>query len=71
MNLLLKEKRQSRYGALKTLEYALQGPEGVENCNKFVDILGLRILFPMFMHTPKKKKNKSYTPEEHEGLWLE
>ncbi|XP_028968634.1 beta-catenin-like protein 1 [Galendromus occidentalis] len=66
MNLLLKEKRQSRYGALKTLEYALQGPEGVENCNKFVDILGLRILFPMFMYTPKKKKNKSYTPEEHE-----
>ncbi|OQR69458.1 beta-catenin protein 1-like [Tropilaelaps mercedesae] len=66
MNLLLKEKRQSRCGALKTLEYALQGPEGTENCNKFVDILGLRVLFPLLMHTPKKKKNRSYTPEEHE-----
>ncbi|XP_022658966.1 beta-catenin-like protein 1 isoform X2 [Varroa jacobsoni] len=66
MNLLLKEKRQSRCGALKTLEYALQGPEGTENCNKFVDILGLRVLFPLLMHTPKKKKSRSYTPEEHE-----
>ena len=37
----------SRNGALKVLDYALIGPEGKDCCNKFVEILGLRTIFPL------------------------
>ena len=40
MNLMLREKKTSRNGALKVLNHALSGPEGKDNCIKFVDILG-------------------------------
>jgi beta-catenin-like protein 1 len=40
MNLMLREKKASRNGALKVLDYALVGAEGVDCCQKFVDILG-------------------------------
>ena len=46
----------SRNGALKVLNHALIGPEGKDNCHKFIDILGLRTIFPLFMKTPKKTK---------------
>ena len=39
----------SRPSALKVLAYAMTGEEGGENCSKFVEILGLRSLFPLFM----------------------
>ena len=45
----------------------MSGPEGKDNCNKFVDILGLRTIFPLFMKTPKKNRKKVITVEEHEG----
>lgn len=48
-----REKRQSRNSAIKVLDYAMTGPEGAELCQKFVDILGLRTVFPIFMKTPK------------------
>ncbi len=66
MNLMLREKKLSRNGALKVLDHALTGPEGRDNCNKFVDILGLRTIFPLFMKTPKKSKRKGVSMEEHE-----
>lgn len=50
------------------LNYALIGPDGKDNCNKFVDILGLRTIFPLFMKTPKKNRKKVLTAEEHEGI---
>ncbi|XP_067934543.1 beta-catenin-like protein 1 [Watersipora subatra] len=56
MNLLLREKRQSRNSAIKVLDYAMTGTEGAELCHKFVDILGLRTIFPIFMKTPKVNK---------------
>ena len=56
MNLMLREKKVSRGPALKVLSYAMNGPEGKDNCNKFVDILGLRTVFPLFMKTPKSCK---------------
>ena len=34
----------------------MTGPEGADNSIKFVDVLGLRSLFPLFMKTPKKTK---------------
>jgi len=66
MNLMLREKKKSRSGALKVLSHALTGPEGSENCIKFVDILGLRTLFPLFMKTPKRSKRGGVSAEEHE-----
>jgi len=56
----------SRESALKVLDYAVQGPEGKENCEKFIEILGLRTIFPLFMKTPSKTKRKGHTAEMHE-----
>lgn len=64
MNLMLREKKMSRGPALKVLSYAMNGPEGKDNCNKFVDILGLRTVYPLFMKTPKSCK-KSGGEDQH------
>ncbi|XP_063977650.1 beta-catenin-like protein 1 [Diachasmimorpha longicaudata] len=66
MNLMLREKKMSRNGSLKVLDHAMNGPEGKDNCMKFVDILGLRTIFPLFMKTPTKNRKKVFTAEEHE-----
>ncbi|XP_039296273.1 beta-catenin-like protein 1 [Nilaparvata lugens] len=66
MNLMLREKKLSRNGSLKVLNHAMSGPDGKENCNKFVDILGLRTIFPLFMKTPKKNRRRVLSTEEHE-----
>ncbi|CRK91872.1 CLUMA_CG005493, isoform A [Clunio marinus] len=66
MNLMLREKKLSRNGALKVLDYACAGSDGKENCLKFVDILGLRTIFPLFMKTPKKNKQRLLSSEEFE-----
>ncbi|GLG92811.1 Beta-catenin-like protein 1 [Gryllus bimaculatus] len=60
------EKKLSRNGSLKVLDHAMSGPDGKENCNKFVDILGLRTIFPLFMKTPKKNRKRILTTQEHE-----
>lgn len=39
----------SRYGALKVLNYTMSNAEGATSCNSFVEIYGLRCLFPNFM----------------------
>jgi len=66
MNLMLREKKLSRAGALKVLDHSMMGPEGQDNCHKFVDILGLRTVFPLFMKTPKKMKKVGISEKEHE-----
>ncbi|ETN67797.1 nuclear protein NAP [Anopheles darlingi] len=66
MNLMLREKKLSRNGSLKVLDHAMSGPDGRDNCNKFVDILGLRTIFPLFMKTPKRNKNRLLGTDEHE-----
>jgi beta-catenin-like protein 1 len=66
MNLMIREKKQSRSSSLKVLNHAVSGPEGATNANKLVDILGLRTLFPLFMRTPKKNKRKGLSVREHE-----
>ncbi|VDO36362.1 unnamed protein product [Onchocerca flexuosa] len=66
MNLMLRERKQSRESALKVLDYATNGAEGKSNCVKFIDILGLRTIFPLFMRTPSKQRRKDSTPDEHE-----
>lgn len=66
MNLMLREKKLSRNGSLKVLDHAMSGPAGRNNCNKFVDILGLRTIFPLFMKTPKRNKKRLLSTDEHE-----
>lgn len=66
MNLMLREKKLSRNGSLKVLDHALSGSYGRDNCNKFVDILGLRTIFPLFMKTPKRNKKRLLSTDEHE-----
>ncbi|XP_029467682.1 beta-catenin-like protein 1 [Rhinatrema bivittatum] len=66
MNLMLREKKMSRSSALKVLDHAMIGPEGADNCHKFVDILGLRTIFPLFMKSPKKIKKIGISEKEHE-----
>jgi len=57
----------SRTSALKVLDHGMIGPEGADNCHKFVDILGLRTIFPLFMKTPKRMKKVGVSEKEHEG----
>lgn len=66
MNLMLREKKISRNSALKVLDHAMSGADGASNCLKFVDILGLRTLFPLFMKPPKKNKKIGSTVKDHE-----
>lgn len=67
MNLMLREKKLSRNGALRVLDHALTGSEGADCANKFVDILGLRTIFPLFIKTPSKHGKRGLTKQEHEG----
>ena len=66
MILMLKEKKMSRRSALKVLNHAVCGHEGVENCVKFIEVYGLRSLFPAFMKPPKKSKKADTSEFEHE-----
>merc|ERR1719320_1581772 len=63
---MLREKKISRNSALKVMDYAMQGAEGASNCAKFVEIYGLRTLFPLFMRPPKKNKKIGSTVKDHE-----
>ncbi|ESN93775.1 hypothetical protein HELRODRAFT_186075 [Helobdella robusta] len=69
MNLLLREKKKlCRTSAIKVLNHSMVGSEGVDNCNKFIDILGLRTIFPLFMkppHVHKKAGPNKQELEEH------
>lgn len=66
MILMLREKKMSRTSALKVLAYAMTGEEGGDNCSKFVEILGLRSVFPLFMRPPKRNKKTGNSKEESE-----
>lgn len=48
MNLMLREKKMSRQSALKVLNYAMTGKDCKANCDKFVDILGKKIIYLNF-----------------------
>ena len=68
--LLFREKKMSRMSAIRVLDYAMLGAEGTDNCQKFVDILGLRSIYPLFMKTPiKKSKKAKVSSNEIEGAF--
>lgn len=68
--ILIRERRASRIGAIRTLDFAMTGTEGKENCQELVNILGLRALFPLFMKPPKGNKKSGETRAENEGSIL-
>lgn len=76
MILMLREKKLSRRSSLKVLDYAMQGAEGAENCSKFIEFLGLRSLFPLFMKPLKSNKKVGSSEDEVEEhtcsivMWL-
>ena len=57
----------SRTNAIKVLNHAISGVHGVDNCQKFVDILGLRNIFPLFMKAPKMVKKVGPAGQELDG----
>ena len=58
-----------RRSALKVLNHALQGKEGIENCIKFIELYGLRTIFPFFMLPNKScKKNAISGMEQDEHV---
>jgi beta-catenin-like protein 1 len=68
MRLILREQKKARTSALKVLSYTMNNLEGKESCQAFVEMLGLGVLFPLFMKPvkiSKKKKGNSYNNEEH------
>ncbi|XP_077274207.1 beta-catenin-like protein 1 isoform X2 [Temnothorax americanus] len=65
MNLMLREKKMSWNGSLKVLDHAMNGPDGKDNCSKFVDILGLQTIFPLFMKTPTRNRKRMLAAEKH------
>ncbi|WVR03234.1 hypothetical protein IAU60_000225 [Kwoniella sp. DSM 27419] len=70
MVLMMKEKLLSKTRAIKVLNYALQTEDGAANCEKFVEVLGLKSLFSAFMGKGEGKKKKlnatsSFEDEEH------
>ena len=66
MILMLKEKKMSQKSAIKVLNHAMNNKEGAANCVKFVEVYGLRSLFPLFMKTPRKILKAGGSEVEHE-----
>ena len=67
---IAREKKMSRTSAIKVLNHAMTGEHGVDNCQKFVDILGLRNIFPLFMKGPKVQKKVGPSRQELDGLYF-
>jgi hypothetical protein len=47
--LMNREKLLAKTRAIKVLSYAMQTEAGAANCEKFVEVLGLKTFFPAFM----------------------
>jgi len=63
MVIMIKEKKFVRRRALKVLDFALNG--NPVNCERFVEILGLKTLFSAFMKRCKGKASEEMEDEEH------
>ncbi|KAL7676427.1 hypothetical protein ACOME3_002680 [Neoechinorhynchus agilis] len=67
MNIMMKGKKLSRFGALKLLSYCLNSdvPEIGVYCNAFVEMLGLCVIFPLLMKTPSlRHKQQGIVPAD-------
>eukprot|EP00052_Salpingoeca_macrocollata_P014701 m.116015 g.116015 ORF g.116015 m.116015 type:complete len:563 (-) comp19420_c0_seq5:37-1725(-) len=71
MLLMLREQKHARFGALRVLSFATGGEGGVPACKLFVERLGLRSVFALFMKTPRSALKKSgYNEREFEEQLL-
>jgi len=59
---MMKEKMLSRSRSIKVLDHALTTPAGTANCERFVDALGLKTLFPALMNKADRKNKSGTTP---------
>ncbi|KAJ3136177.1 hypothetical protein HK100_001951 [Physocladia obscura] len=60
MIIILREKKMARMRALKVLTHAMTGDGGSECSDRFIEALGLKTLFPIFMHKGLKTYKKEY-----------
>ncbi|KAJ3046658.1 hypothetical protein HK097_000660 [Rhizophlyctis rosea] len=60
MLIMVKEKKMSRMRALKVIDHALMGAESAALCAYFVENMGLRTLFPVFMRKGIRQFRKEY-----------
>ncbi|KAI8825867.1 Catenin-beta-like protein [Fimicolochytrium jonesii] len=60
MLLMVKEKKLARMRAFKVLSHAMLGADGAKCCAHFVEIFGLRTLFPALMRKGVKQYKKTY-----------
>ncbi|CAB5194121.1 unnamed protein product [Rhizophagus irregularis] len=58
MLIMMKEKMMSRMRSIKVLDHALSTPMGLRNCERFVEIFGLKTLFAAFMRKGLKNSKK-------------
>ncbi|KAK4683965.1 beta-catenin-like protein 1, partial [Tremellales sp. Uapishka_1] len=70
MIIMMKEKLLARTRSIKVLNYAMQTEEGTGNCERFVEMLGLKTFFSAFMGKGAGKKQKlgatsNFEDEEH------
>eukprot|EP00803_Ostreobium_quekettii_P001406 evm.model.scf_992.3 EVM.evm.TU.scf_992.3 scf_992:15874-19979(-) len=66
MLLILKQKKHAKYGAVKVLEFATTNCPAA--CDRFVDVLGLKTIFSLFMgksKIPSKDRETRHKIEEH------
>ncbi|GAA6003520.1 hypothetical protein JCM10207_000372 [Rhodosporidiobolus poonsookiae] len=66
--LMLKAKNLARSRAIKALDHALQGRAGEKLCERFVEVLGLKTLFAIFMGKGSSKKAASVAALTHEDI---
>ncbi|KAJ3173438.1 hypothetical protein HDU87_007599 [Geranomyces variabilis] len=60
MLLMIKEKKMARMRAVKVLSHAMLGRSGGPCCAHFVEIYGLKTLFPLLMRKGAKTYKKTY-----------
>ena len=57
-----REKLLAKTRSIKVLSYAMQSEAGAANCEKFVEVLGLKTFFPAFMGKVCPPTHASYFP---------
>ncbi|CAD6591520.1 MAG: hypothetical protein TREMPRED_000112, partial [Tremellales sp. Tagirdzhanova-0007] len=70
MIIMMKERLLARTRSIKVLDYAMQTDLGTGNCERFVEMLGLKTFFSAFMGKGEGKRKKlgatsSFEDEEH------
>lgn len=64
MNIMLRGKKASRAGALKVIDYVLSADRRGDACKVFVEILGLRTIFPLLLKSPKQYNKRTATQQD-------